>query len=284
MESVAVVDGANIAYVEESQGGKPKVSNLIAVRKALMERGIIPIIIVDASLRYKVDDPNQLEALIQNQDIRQSPAAADADYFILAYADELGASVISNDEFDQYQEEGTMKLRLFCFSIIIFLMCVCAENNLCFATEEYAKRTGKVCAFCHQRPHGGPLNPMGIAYIRNNYTYPVPESILNKSHTLSTPIYRTIRLIMGYIHLAAACILIGTIFYVHLFVKPTSLRGGIPKGERILGLVCLNTLLGTGLYLTWYRLDSLAAFFQSHFGILLLTKLILFVIMQLMIL
>ena len=59
---------------------------------------------MDASLRYKVDDPNQLEALIQNQDIRQSPAAADADYFILVYADDLGASVISNDEYEQYQE------------------------------------------------------------------------------------------------------------------------------------------------------------------------------------
>ena len=47
METVAVVDGANIAYIEESQEGKPKVSNLVAVRKALQEKGIEPIVIVD---------------------------------------------------------------------------------------------------------------------------------------------------------------------------------------------------------------------------------------------
>ena len=39
MESEAVVYGANIAYIEESQEGKPKVSNLIAVRKGLTEKG-----------------------------------------------------------------------------------------------------------------------------------------------------------------------------------------------------------------------------------------------------
>jgi len=171
-----------------------------------------------------------------------------------------------------------MKLRLFFLGIIILLIFF-TEHELCFATEEYAQRTGKVCAFCHQEPHGGPLNPTGIAYIRNNYTYPIPESMLNKSHTLSTPFYRKIRFIAGYIHLAAACILVGAIFYVHLFIKPTSLRGGIPKGDRILGLTCISILLLTGLYLTWYRLDSPAAFFQSHFGVLLFTKLVLFAIM-----
>ncbi|HUM56902.1 MAG TPA: ammonia-forming cytochrome c nitrite reductase subunit c552, partial [Bacillota bacterium] len=62
-------------------------------------------------------------------------------------------------------------------------------------------------------------------------------------------------------------------------MKPSSLKSGIPKGERILGLVCISTLLVTGLYLTWYRLDSFSAFFQSHFGILLFVKLILFLTM-----
>jgi len=47
MESVAVVDGVNIAYIEESQDRKPKDSNLVAVRKALQEKGIEPIVIVD---------------------------------------------------------------------------------------------------------------------------------------------------------------------------------------------------------------------------------------------
>jgi hypothetical protein len=36
---IAVVDGANVAYVELSQEGKPKVSNPVAVNCALREKG-----------------------------------------------------------------------------------------------------------------------------------------------------------------------------------------------------------------------------------------------------
>ena len=104
-ESVIVVDGANIAYIEESKGGEPKVSNLVAVRQALEKRGYKPVIIVDASLRHQVDDPDQLEALIDDQKIRQAPAGTDADYFILQFAEQKDALVVSNDEFEQYQDQ-----------------------------------------------------------------------------------------------------------------------------------------------------------------------------------
>ena len=64
---IAVVDGANIAYVERSRQGDPKISNLLAVRAALEKKGYEPLIIVDASLIYRIDDRPQLEALIQDQ-------------------------------------------------------------------------------------------------------------------------------------------------------------------------------------------------------------------------
>jgi hypothetical protein len=104
-KSVIVVDGANVAYIEESKGGEPKVSNLVAVRQALEKRGYEPVIIVDASLRHQVDDPDQLEALIEDQKIRQAPAGTDADYFILQFAEQKDALVVSNDEFEQYQDQ-----------------------------------------------------------------------------------------------------------------------------------------------------------------------------------
>ncbi|MBX6342575.1 MAG: Zc3h12a-like ribonuclease, partial [Thermomicrobiaceae bacterium] len=69
-EKVAVVDGSNVAYEEQTKGGKPKVSNLVAVRRALEERGYHPIVIVDASLHHVVDDPPQLEALLDRQEVR----------------------------------------------------------------------------------------------------------------------------------------------------------------------------------------------------------------------
>jgi hydroxylamine dehydrogenase len=145
--------------------------------------------------------------------------------------------------------------------------------------EEFAIKTGKGCSFCHQSHAGGPINKVGLAYVRNNYQYPIPRRILEKSELISGHLHRTIRLIVGYIHLVAACIFVGAIFYVHIFIKPTRLTGGIPLGERKLGLSCMVTLLLSGIYLTWYRIDSPGAFLQSHFGILLLVKIILFAIM-----
>jgi predicted heme/steroid binding protein/cytochrome c553 len=151
-----------------------------------------------------------------------------------------------------------------------------------WGTEKYARETGKGCSFCHQMRNGGPLNNVGLAYVRNGYSYPIPERILSRAQRLHSPPYITLRRIAGFVHLVVACIFVGVIFYVHIFVKPARLAGGIPRGERILGLSCISTLTVTGIYLTWYRLDTPSAFFHSHFGILLFAKLLLFTMMLLL--
>jgi hypothetical protein len=99
-----VVDGSNVAFEEFSKGGTPKVSNLVAVRKHLEERGFHPMIIVDASLKHKVDDPDQLEALIFNERIHQVPAGTDADYWVLETAQRIDGLVVSNDRFLPYHD------------------------------------------------------------------------------------------------------------------------------------------------------------------------------------
>lgn len=101
---VIVVDGANVAYVERSHDGKPKVSNLTAVYHALEREGFDPIVIVDASLRYDVDDPDQLEALIDGQRVRQAPSGTDADYFVLEFAGDHDAFVVTNDNYEAYRD------------------------------------------------------------------------------------------------------------------------------------------------------------------------------------
>jgi len=165
-------------------------------------------------------------------------------------------------------------------TILIILICVLASGHtVTESREEFSRLTGKGCSFCHRTPAGGPLNHVGIAYARNSYRYPIPRRILQKSESISSPAHRTIRLLMGYIHLVAACILVGAIFYVHIFIKPGRLSRGIPRGERRLGLGCMATLLVTGIYLTWYRIDSFGAFLESHFGLLLMIKIILFLLM-----
>lgn len=101
---VVVVDGSNVAFGEQTKQGKPQVSNLVAVRKELEQRGYEPVVIVDASLRHQIDDPDQLESLLEKQQVRQAPAGTDADFFVLQTADELEGKVVSNDTFEPYQD------------------------------------------------------------------------------------------------------------------------------------------------------------------------------------
>lgn len=100
-----IIDGANIAYIEQTEEGQPKVSNLVAVRRALKARGYDPVVIIDASLIHEVDDPEQLENLLDHSGYHQAPSETDADYFIMETADRLSAEVVSNDEYERYQDE-----------------------------------------------------------------------------------------------------------------------------------------------------------------------------------
>ena len=105
VREVVVIDGANVAYEERSAGGKPKLSNLLKVRRELEEREQEAVIIVDASLKYDIDDQSQLETLIRSQQIRQVPAGTDADYFIIQFADQFNARVVTNDRYKGYLEQ-----------------------------------------------------------------------------------------------------------------------------------------------------------------------------------
>ena len=100
-----VVDGANVAYEEQTQDGKPKVSNIVAVRRELVQLGYEPIIIVDASLRRQVDDSDQLERLIDEQVVREVPAGTDAAFFVVKTAEQQHARIVSNDRYRPYQDE-----------------------------------------------------------------------------------------------------------------------------------------------------------------------------------
>lgn len=102
---LAVVDGANVAYLDKTEDGKPRVSNLTAVRDVLKAMGFVPVIIMDAALRYEVDDEKQLEHLLDTEDFQQAPAGSDADYFVLSFAQDEDSIVVSNDQFEEYREQ-----------------------------------------------------------------------------------------------------------------------------------------------------------------------------------
>ncbi len=147
------------------------------------------------------------------------------------------------------------------------------------ATFQYAREAGKGCAFCHFDSNGGPLNNTGYAFIRNSYRYPLPKELVESETARPSASKNIFWLIIGYIHILASFMLIGAIFYIHLFIKPARFTGGLPKQERILGITCLSTILMTGIILTFSRIEYFGQFFESTFGIILFVKILLFLIM-----
>ncbi|MGE5102782.1 MAG: NYN domain-containing protein, partial [Deltaproteobacteria bacterium] len=78
-----------------------------------------PIIVADAALRHSIDDPKRYEHLIDEGQVRQAPAGTDADYFILSFARELNASIVSNDRFrDRIKQFPEARERVIRFMIV----------------------------------------------------------------------------------------------------------------------------------------------------------------------
>lgn len=94
---IAIVDGSNVAY--STEGERPHLENITVVCDRLQEEGYDPIVVVDAALRHQIDDRREYERMVEAGKLKQAPAGTDADYFILAFARELDASVVSNDRF-----------------------------------------------------------------------------------------------------------------------------------------------------------------------------------------
>lgn len=92
-----IVDGSNVAH--SSEGERAQLGNIRAVRDKLVEEGYDPVILADAALRHQIDDERAFELMVESGEIRQAPAGTDADFFILSFARELEATIVSNDRF-----------------------------------------------------------------------------------------------------------------------------------------------------------------------------------------
>jgi hypothetical protein len=99
---IALVDGANVAH--STEGEAPALENIRLICARLEEEGITPIVVVDAALRHRIDDQKAYEEMVEAGRIRQAPAGTDADYFLLSFARELDAPVVSNDRFRDHRE------------------------------------------------------------------------------------------------------------------------------------------------------------------------------------
>ena len=112
-----IVDASNIAHSTEKES--PRLTNVRLGPDRLTEQGLTPILVADAALRHQIDDGEGYEALVKSGEIQQAPAGTDADFFILTFARELGAAVLSNDRFkDRIEHFPEVKDRIIRYMIV----------------------------------------------------------------------------------------------------------------------------------------------------------------------
>ncbi len=154
----------------------------------------------------------------------------------------------------------------FVFLILLFLGFV--FQNLSYATVKYAEETGKDCVYCHKSEvGGGELNEAGIAFSKT----------IKKEFSFK----RLFRFVVYYVHLFFAIMWFGTILYVHIILKPGYAAKGLPRGELMLGWVSIFVMLVTGTILTFLRFYTFEQIISTRFGLILLAKVTIFVLMVL---
>ncbi|BCS55370.1 hypothetical protein GSbR_38940 [Geobacter sp. SVR] len=140
------------------------------------------------------------------------------------------------------------------------------------ATEEYARQTGRECAACHLDPAGG-----------GELTRAGKEFAATRADAAAKPALsaaaKGFRFAVGYLHLITAFLWFGTILYVHLVLKPAYASSGLPRGELRVGIISMVVMGITGIILTRFRVGSPELLLQSRFGILLLAKIALYLVM-----
>lgn len=104
-ERHVVLDGSNVAH--NSRGNHysvPKVENLQRMIDELTKRGFKDIkVIVDASLKHKIDDRDALEAFAETIDYFESPPNTSADIFVINHVKRHNCLLISNDLFREWK-------------------------------------------------------------------------------------------------------------------------------------------------------------------------------------
>ena len=112
-----LVDASNVAHATE--GGEARLQNIKLVQKKLRDEGFEPLIVADAALRHQIDDKSEYESLIDDGKVHQAPAGTDADFFLLSFARELEARILTNDRFrDRAKEFAEERDRVIRYMIV----------------------------------------------------------------------------------------------------------------------------------------------------------------------
>ncbi|WP_224958492.1 cytochrome b5 domain-containing protein [Geomonas subterranea] len=163
--------------------------------------------------------------------------------------------------------------RLLLLPLFLLFACLAAPTSSS-ATELYAQQTGKSCNACHVDPAGGgELTAAGKEFAAS-------RAVQNEAPRVA-PAAKVVRFLAGYLHMLTAILWFGTILYVHLVLKPAYAAGGLPRGEVKVGVLSMVVMGITGTLLTHFRVTSLDMLLHTRFGVLLLVKIFLYLVMVL---
>ncbi|MDA3833890.1 MAG: hypothetical protein PF495_10870 [Spirochaetales bacterium] len=158
--------------------------------------------------------------------------------------------------------------------LLFFFFCL-FTSNLC-ATEEYAELTARDCAASHLDPAGGgELTVAGESYA----VFIADADSTTAEAAQGFSFGKVMRLLVGYLHILFGFFWFGTILYIHLILKPGYASRGLPRAEVKLGLASMVIMGITGAILFVYRVPDPSILFETKFGILLLIKIILYLIL-----
>ncbi|MDI9363428.1 MAG: hypothetical protein QM541_00655 [Flavobacterium sp.] len=104
-DRAVVLDGSNVAHNSNGYANSmPLVSNLVAMVDFLKRKGFSEIIIiVDASLKKKLKDPEKLAELMATTEYLVAPVENPADLFIIEYVKAKHCLLVSNDAFREWK-------------------------------------------------------------------------------------------------------------------------------------------------------------------------------------
>jgi predicted heme/steroid binding protein len=173
--------------------------------------------------------------------------------------------------------EGLNDMRLFWLCLVAILLYLTVPYLS--ATEDYAEKTGRGCEYCHLDSSGGSeLTKAGKDFLRSLTKETKDEDIIVFTQGRKG-VSHYIRFLAGFLHIITAIFWFGTILYVHLILKPAYAVHGLPRELVRVGLFSMLIMGITGTILTIYRIPSISFFYETRFGILLLIKIALFLIM-----
>lgn len=100
-----IVDGSNVAWDEPTPNNKASLENLLDCINELKKAGFAKItVIVDAALRYQVEDTKKFDKAAKQGYFKVLPAKVSGDLFILRLSQETEAMILTNDLFKEFRE------------------------------------------------------------------------------------------------------------------------------------------------------------------------------------